>query len=172
MKKVIIIVSILVLIFFAVVVFMKYNKYASMKSIYETSGWLRVLSPLNAYYENYNNLPTNSNDFNRFLENEYMDYKHVQEFLNIYEYEILYKNDSLYVYSYGFDNIDDKCETCYFPDDYSFIKSIFLKGDIILFKHRDDFIEWNKREEKRYNDSINEKDIIQPKLSDTLTNKQ
>ena len=51
------------------------------------------------------------------------------------KYNTFIKNDSLFIYEFGFDGKDDSGSSFYYPLKSSFLQSFFIKGDILLYKN-------------------------------------
>lgn len=87
------------------------------------------------YLAQNSNMKFKSSDFKEFLDSDSLKttYLGIWHRLN---YNVVSRNDSIFIYDFGFDDKDDHFTSAYFPADISFINSIYVKGDVLLYKNK------------------------------------
>lgn len=133
MKRIIIYILTALLVFAMVFGSRKYCKYRQFKNeINNINVSLEAWLGLMAYHsENNGNLPT-KNEFKGFLDKNKIEKNFLNRILDIYDFNIIYKNDSIYIYSYGFDGKNNHGNHFYWYKDFRFFHTIFKTGDMLL----------------------------------------
>ena len=114
--------------------FVKHKDYKERKYLYST-GLKAYLIKLHYDFVK----ETGKNNFTKKeLENYISSHEdvpyNVVDWLNKIDYGIAYKYESILIYSKGFDNDDDNGEKIYKSDSISFMKSLFINGDALLYE--------------------------------------
>ncbi|MCF6352188.1 MAG: hypothetical protein L3J06_04165 [Cyclobacteriaceae bacterium] len=84
------------------------------------------------YYRIYQQLPKNKKEYDSYM--LYTKDPYLINFMDEIEYDFFYDsvNNEFNMYGYGFDNVDDKGENFYSINNVNYIKSLFIKGDVLL----------------------------------------
>ena len=114
--------------------FVKHKDYKERKYLYAT-GLKAYLIKLHYDFVK----ETGKNNFTKEeLENYMSSHEdvpyNVVDWLHKIDYGITYKYESILIYSKGFDNDDDKGEKIYKSDTISFMNSLFVNGDALLYE--------------------------------------
>ena len=129
-------------------IFVKHKDYKERKYLYST-GLKAYLIKLHYDFVK----DTGKNKFTKeelehyINSNENVPYN-VADWLHKIDYDIAYEYESVLIYNNGFDDDNDKGKTIYESDTISFIKSLFINGDVLLYEG---FADINLYEEKHEN---------------------
>ncbi|PID69688.1 MAG: hypothetical protein CR989_00375 [Flavobacteriales bacterium] len=130
-RNIILLLILLILLSFSV---MKYSVYINKKKIYNEDFWIDFA----INHKNYN-LHLKEKDFNLKDFKDYInlnnpkfeiDFSKKDNFKKL-NFNIKRIKDSIYIYDYGFDNLDK----VYVVKNISFLNSLFVKGDLVLYKN-------------------------------------
>ena len=114
--------------------FVKHKDYKDQKYLY-SSGLKSYLIKLHYDFvkKTGKNYFTKQELENYIRSSEDVPYNFV-DWLDQIDYGITYKYESILVYGKGFDNDDDNGEKIYESDTISFINSLFINGDALLYQ--------------------------------------
>jgi hypothetical protein len=122
-----------------------YNSYIKKQKLYNNRIYIAYLQKV--HHDIVKNLGKNKFskiEFESYVESNY-DYDFI-EWLGNLNYRLDYQYESILIYDFGFDNNDDSCRITYKADSISFIKSLFIDGDIILYEGFADFSPYSNKD--------------------------
>lgn len=134
-KKWIITILGFVIIFFIIKLTLSYGSYKKKNALYDDRVSMTYLQIV--HYDMIKNTKKNiftKKEFDNYIKSsDEIAYDFI-DWLDKTEYNISYQYESVIIYDYGFDNDDDNFEKRYKAEDISFLESLFIDGDVILYE--------------------------------------
>lgn len=129
-NKLILVIIVMILIAITSVIYTKWSMLSNLKSCKIEVSVLGA--QVYSHYESSLQLKLTKNELSKFLVEA--DEKHLLNTLRNLSYNLLYDsiNDVLYLYSFGLDLDDDLMQRTYKIQGNSFVKLLFVDGDILL----------------------------------------
>lgn len=132
-KKILKIVAILIVVGSLILyLWHKYNRYNQLKEKISEGILLDFGRPIIDYKNITGELPKDRTVFLNFLEKNQETYEFIIKDLTTVEFGLVPLQDSVCVYSNGFDGDDDLGKKLYSYDDVGFLESLFIDGDILI----------------------------------------
>lgn len=128
-KKIIVLIILITMITF---ISYDYYGYKKLNAALSSQTYLEIKDALEKYRMDNRVLPQNKKEFESYINsNEEFDY--LMEKLSNISYGYTFKNDSLNIYCFGYDDDDDSLNKTYTIKE-NYINSLFIDGDILIFK--------------------------------------
>lgn len=115
----------------------KYYAYVYKFNIYKSLVLTTIDLPIKEFKNIKNRYPKSQEEFLEFISSNVPDRDYeLIGYLKSLNFGFIKKDNSIIVYEFGFDKTDDKGELIYIVnDEMTFIKSLFIKGDVLLYKN-------------------------------------
>lgn len=109
----------------------KYNNYSKKLILYQSILSYDIDNAYKEYRFNVDKSNITKDHFEEYFKNKTFN---VNKLFN-QNYNILVDKDSIFIYEFGFDNMNDNFTRSYLVKNSSFINSLFLKGDVLIYKN-------------------------------------
>ncbi|NQX82229.1 MAG: hypothetical protein HRT66_09590 [Flavobacteriaceae bacterium] len=113
----------------------KYNNHNHNRELYQTNAMVLGIILDNVYMDYTEDEDIKGTEFISFIHKDSIVRSSILSSNRGIGYSAIVKNDSIYIYSFGYDNKDDKLSNIYNPSELSYWDSFFVDGDVLLYKN-------------------------------------